>query len=66
MINTNHTINENSLTAAQRQLRSNIRNAWFCESSERIHAEINERQKRGDWFAVAILLDLLIDYQDDQ
>lgn len=55
-----------NLNPAQTQQRSNIRNAWFCESFESIRSELQERLARNDFFAAAVLVELMSDYADDE
>lgn len=58
-------IDSNALTPSERQQRQNIRNAWFCEPRDKIREEIDRRKRKGDWFAAAVLIQLVIDYFDD-
>ena len=46
------------LTNQQRQIRSNIRNAYFCEDVETIESEIERRTDGEDFLAVRFLREL--------
>ena len=46
------------LTNNERNIRSNIRNAFFCESIETIENEIERRLDREDMLAVRFLREL--------
>lgn len=47
------------MTNSERQLRQNIRNAYFCEDVEDILAAINQALLRGDKFSAKVLQELL-------
>lgn len=57
MANT-HT-NAATMTSFERQLRSNIRNAYFCEDTDVILDQINQRLAQGKKFEAACLRELL-------
>lgn len=58
-----HTANQ--LNDFNRQLRSNIRNAYFCEDTDVILAEINNRLAQGKKFEANCLRELLDEALDE-
>jgi len=55
-----------NLNAAQSQLRSNIRNAWFCMTFPEMKKELAYRLDNNDFFGASVLVELMSDYADDQ
>ena len=54
-----------SLTDFERQLRANIRNAWFAEDTDAILNQINERLAQGKKFEATCLRELLDEALDE-
>ena len=55
------TIGQLELTALNRQLRMNIRNAYLAETAQDIRVEAMNRAAQGKWFEAAVLLELALD-----
>ena len=58
-------IGQLELSALNRQLRMNIRNAYLAETAQDIRAEAMNRAAQGKWFEAAVLLELALDDCDD-
>jgi hypothetical protein len=58
---TTHTTNNGrkNLSSFEKSLRSNIRNAYFCEDTDVILDQINQRLAQGEKFEAACLRELL-------
>lgn len=54
-----------ALTDQQRQLRSNLRNAWLAESATDITNEASNRAKQDKWFETAVLLELACEVYEE-
>ena len=51
-------LSDANLTADQRTIRMNLRNAYLAETDETIKRTAVERARLGDWFAAACLFEL--------
>lgn len=50
----------------ERQIRANVRNAYFAESSAVIKQELDRRQARNDLLVVKFLRELLDENKQDE
>ncbi len=57
------TIGQLELTALDKSLRMNIRNAWLAESVEKIRVEAINRAAQKKWFETAVLFELALEVE---